>query len=504
MNQVIIKKIIFFIILCAIMFTSNFASAALNKENLITPYPHWHYFDSSLISYGIGYNPFYFYGGYTSALNDTAGPNRGIVSEGRERMCMDGENKAVFRYDMKGLGGQAWYVLQVDNNWSVEFSTNRYDWTPAITNTAPYDVDYQQSSYWGHKPLTNESPYFFDVSYLLPADYLYVRIGDASEENGWGARARNALITTKGYPYFYAGGKEPLGYGGNGDQQWLYRKNNTSDAVVNNGRFADRHQKFIYKFDLPDGEDNCWLHTRIAAEYLLEISTNNNFSTVDLVVSNNPGSRNEVFLQLSLAEVLAKTANNLIYVRLGDSKPDDGWGANPKDFWISPHSLTTKNTVIDACSETELLYLWYNNGPSFEGNGFRFADGYGKFTYRMSFAASATLDISIFNEFLIEGSSNDIDWVTLFNAGGENRDQAILSFDPYSGVSTGHGAVGTINKFCDENNNLFFLRVGDCDTSDGWGGDLQSVTINTVPEPMGIWIINFGFWIYLFNKKSNL
>ncbi len=465
------------------MFTSNFAKAALNMENLITPYPHWHYFDSSLISYGIGYNPFYFYGAYDSALNDTAGPNRGIVSEGRERMCMDGENKAVFRYDMKGLGGQAWYVLQVDNNWSVEFSTNRYDWTPAITNTAPYSDNSQQSSYWIHKPLTNESPYFFDVSSLLPADYLYVRIGDASEENGFGARVWNALITTKGYPYFYAGGREPIGYGWNGDQQWLYRKDMTSDAADNVGRYADAHQKIIYKFDLPDGEDNCWLHTRIGAEYLIEVSTNNNFSTVDLVVSNNPGSRNEVFLQLSLSEVLSKTSDNLIYVRLGDSKPDDGWGSNPKEFWISPHPLTTKNTVINTCSETELLYLWYNNGPSFEGNGFRFADGFGKFTYRMNFAASATLDISIYNEFLIEGSSNDIDWVTLFNAGGENRDQAILSFDPYSGVATGHGAVGTINKFCDENNNLFFLRVGDCDTSDGWGGDLQSVTINTVPEP---------------------
>ncbi len=468
---------------------SGIAGAALNMENLITPYPHWHYFDSSLISYGIGYNPFYFYGAYNASGNDSLGPNRGIGSEGRQMMYMDGSNKAVFKYDMKGLGNQAWYVLQVDNNWSVEFSTNNYDWTNAITNTAPYDDNSQQDSYWVHKPLTNESPYFFDVSSLLPADYLYVRIGDASENNGWGARVWNALITTKGYPYFYAGGKEPVGHGGNGDQQWLYRKDRTSDAADNTGRFADGKQKIIYKFDLPDNEDNCWLHTRIGAEYLLEVSTNNAFSTVDLVVSNNPGSRNEVFLQLPLENVLKKTSDNLIYVRLGDSKPDDGWGSNPKDFWLSPHPVTTSNTVINACSEIELLYLWYNNGSIFEGNGFRFADSYNKFTYRMKFAASATLDIAIYNEFLIEGSSNDIDWITLFNAGNEHRGLSTLSFDPYSGVASGDGATATINKFCNGNNNLFFLRVGDSDVSDGWGGNLQSVTINTIPEAGMGWII---------------
>jgi hypothetical protein len=84
----------------------------------------------------------------------------------------------------------------------------------------------------------------------MPTDYLYVRLGDASTENGWGGRAWNSLITTKGYPYFYAGGKEPKYYGGNGDQQWLYRKDQTSDSATAPGRYADGHQQIIYKFDL--------------------------------------------------------------------------------------------------------------------------------------------------------------------------------------------------------------------------------------------------------------
>ena len=477
------SRIIFTIILI-----SGAVYSALNKENLITPYPHWHYFDSSLITYGIGFNPFYFSGAYGDSENDNLGPNRGINAEGRQMMFMDAGNKVVFKYDMKGLGGKAWYVIQMDNNWSIEFSTNRIDWTEIITNTAPYDDNSRQDSYWVHKPLTNEAPYFFDVSALLPTDFLYVRIGDASENNGYGARAWNSLITTKGYPSFYAGGREPKSYGGNGDQQWLYRKDYTSDSADNTGRFADGQQKIIYKFDLPDDNDNCWLHTRIANEYLLEISTNNNFSTIDLVVSNNPGARNEVFLQLPLSEVLAKTSENLIYVRLGDSKPDDGWGSNPKEFWISPHPITPTNTLVEPCTETEILYLWYNNGPIFEGNGFRFADGNGKFTYRMEFAAAANLEIQIYNEFLVEGSSNDSDWVTLFNAGSDHRGLSVLSFDPYTGVASGDGAVGGTHVFCSGENNLFFLRIGDCDPSDGWGGDLQSVNINVVPEGWNFWL----------------
>ena len=490
------SKITIISFVLAIGLMSGIADAALNKENLITPYPHWHYFDSSLVTYGIGYNPFYYYGAYDAMANDSLGPNRGINAEGRQMMFMDESNKTVFKYEMRGLGNKAWYVLQVDNNWAIEFSTNRVDWTTVITNTAPYGDNSRQDSYWGDKPLTNESPYFFNVSSLMPADYLYVRIGDASENNGFGARVWNALITTKGYPYFYAGGREPRGYGGNGDQQWLYRKDHTSDSDNNTGRFADGHQKFIYKFDLPDDNDECWLHTLIANEYLLEISTNNNFSTIDLVVSNNPGSRNIVFLQLPLVDVLEKTDDNLIYVRFGDSKPDDGWGSNPMDFWISPHPITATSTVINTCTETELLYLWYNNGPIFEGNGFRFADMNSKFTYRMNFAAAADLEIAIYNEFLVEGSSNDIDWVTLFNAGDTHQGLSVLSFDPYTGVASGDGAVAGTHKFCSEQNSLFFLRIGDCDRYDGWGGNLQSVTINVVPEGFNIWFFGIlEFWI---------
>ena len=466
--------------------SSGIAYASLNKEGLMTPYPHWHYFDSSLGTYGLGINPFYISGGYSDAANQNFAPNRGIGATGRQEMFFDAGNKSIFKYDMSGLGGQAWYVLQIANDWSVEFSANGTDWTLGGTNTAPYSSAHNESS-WLAKPLTNESPYYFDLSAFLPANNLYVRIGDASPADGWGGFAYNALITAKGYPYFYAGGREPNSVGFNGDQQWLYVKDWTSDADNSTGRFADKKRKFVYKFDLPDGEDACWLHTRISAEYTLEVSTNSMFSTVDLVVSNNPGARNEVFLQLSLADVLAKTADNLIYVRIGDSKPDDGWGGNPKEFWISPHPVVFATTSFNSGTEDELLYLWYNMQATLSSDGYRYADINNQFAYRINFDSPGQVGLTIRSEYLVEGSSNNTDWITLFNAGADHIGNENILFDPFTGIASGHGAVTTTNKFCSNLyegiSNVFFMRISDCDTSDGWGGLVQDVTIMTVSGP---------------------
>ena len=478
----------FIIIISANLYSST--TLIGNKEGLIVPYPHWHYFDPDITINGMGTNPFYVSGPVATGT-DNNGPNRGVGAAARQYMFVDGTGQLIMKYDMSGLGSQAWYVVQLDNNWKIEFSNDNVNWTLGGTNTAPYDDPTTQESKWEHKPYINESPYCFDLSPFLPADYIYVKIADASTANGWGGRAWNALITTKGYPYFFTGGNEPTGGGKwNGDQQWLYFKNGTSDRETY-GRFADLTQSFAYKFDLPDNEDNCWLHTRVSGEFVMEISTNNNFSTIDLVQSNPVGVTTEKFLQLSLANVLAKTSNNVIFVRFRDNDTSSGNGAWPKDFWISPHPTITKSKSVFPCSEKELFYLWYNNGAMLEGSsGFRFADGNGKFAYMFNFGAgnsNAIIGLSLNQEFLIEGSSNNTDWVALFRGDPTNSGQHYVLFNPFNGCSLGYGLVTETNVvFCPNiyngETNVFFIRISDIDPSDGWGGLVRDISIMIEPK----------------------
>ena len=455
-----------------------------NKEGLKTPYPHWHYFDA-MLSYGIGINPFYIDGNFNNVANHSWGPNRGIGSTGRREISVDDADKAIFKYDMRNLGDQAWYVLQAANDWSIEFSSNGTDWVFGGSNTPPNNSS-DNENFWYEKPYTNESPYYFSLSTFLPSDNLYVRFGNAASPTGPGALLYNALITAKGYPYFNAGGCEPSAvHGRNGDQQWLYIKDNTSDSDNETGRYADGTQKFVYKFDLPDDEDNCWLHTRVSGEYLLEISTDNEFSTIDLVSSNNPGVATERFLHLPLKnDVLSKTSDNVIYVRFSDSDPKDAIGANPKDFWIAPYYVTSSTKSFHSGSEEELPYLWYDNYTYLDGKCNRSAYDSHMFTYRVNYdpnCKNGTIKLVVHGEFLIECSSNDTDWVTIANAGSGHSGREYVIFNPFSGNATGYKTEDNIPKFCPNiyngNSNVFFLRMRDCAPGHSGVGVIQDMTI---------------------------
>jgi len=182
-------------------------------------------------------------------------------------MKYDSSANGVYKYDVSSLSLKGWYILQIDGDFKVEFSNDNANWSTVLTANGNYA--------WTDKgPAKNMSPYYLDLKNFLPANYLYVRFSDNTTGNGNGARVLNALITEEGYPNFYAGGDEPaLGTTGQypGDQQFLFSKDNTSDRTAS-GRFADVNNKFVYKFDLPDDEDDCELIAYISQQYKVEIS----------------------------------------------------------------------------------------------------------------------------------------------------------------------------------------------------------------------------------------
>jgi len=456
-----------------------------NLETLAkTPYPHWHYFDPDMGNQ-IGLNPF-FVSGPLPTSQDAGGPNRGNGSTVRKFTFEDATSKLVVKYDVSGLDNQAYYLLQMDNNFLLEFSSNGVDWVFISSNTPPYSSTHEQSL-WYKKPITNESPYNFDISSYLPADNFYVRFGDATTDGGWGPRLFNALISKYGYPYFFAGGSEPDGDTMNGDQQWLYQKTGCPDIV--GGRYADLGHYFVYKFDLPDGDDTCWIHGRIRGQFILEIARDSVFSSVDLVYSNNPGDTTERTLNIALKDILNLTSDNLIYVRVRNSAPAGGNGGQLYNFWISPQPNISSTTTFLPISEEEIQILWENHAFNNTAHQ-RFADATAHFTYRVNFDPSGTLDMAVAGEYVIDVSTDNASWTSIFNAGAGARDLENISYNPFNGNTSGTGTTGNHPTLCpnsvDGMTNVIYVRITDADTGTGWGGLVASATVNIVPEPATI------------------
>ena len=472
------------LMMCAITNAVTTNLEALAK----TPYPHWHYFDPAMGNQ-IGRDPF-FVSGNPSVSSDSAGPNRGNGSDARQFSFMDGNNKLVVKYDVSSLGNQAYYLLQMANNYSLEFSLNGTDWVFISSNKPPYTNPATQESDWQDKPLTNEAPFCFDLSTYLPADDFYVRIGDASTGNGWGGKAFNALISKYGYPYFYGGGSEPDTDSMNGDQQWLYHKDGCPD--VTHGRYADLKHYFTYKLDLPDDDDTCWLHARVRGQFIFEIARDSLFSSVDLVYSNNPGDTTTRTLNIDISDVLELTSDNLIYVRVRNSAPAGGNGGQLYNFWISPQPNISSTTSYLPVSEEEIQILWENDAFNNTAHQ-RFTDYTAHLTYRVNFDPFGTLDMSVAGEYLIDVSTDNANWTTIFNAGAGARDTELISYNPFSGATPGIGTTGNHPVLCpnwiDGMTNVLYVRISDADTSTGWGGLVAGLTVDTASNS----VLNHSF-----------
>ena len=475
------NKIIFGI--CAItllLFAANTVTA-LNQFNYNTQYPVWHYFDNALGD--LGSTPYSFSGSGVSVDPGTLLCNRGISSSQRYAMKYDAVASEVYRYDISSLSLKGWYILQIDGDFKVEMSNDNANWTTVLTANGDYA--------WTDKgPAKNMSPYYLDLKNFLPASYLYVRFSDNTTGNGNGARALNALITEEGYPDFYAGGGEPtIGPGTYyvGDQQFLFSKDNTSDREVN-GRFADTTSSFVYKFDLPDDEDDCELIAYISQQYKVEISRDWDFSSIFYSTQSLNSADTKQRISVNLKTLLSQLSDNVIYFRMSDAVTSTGWGGNLSRLWIAPQIPAMGKSFV-AMDEIEAAFLWENNNSIFISDwGFRFTDAHNYAAYRFNFGAEATnlssITISTSSEYLFQGSSNGVDWVDLFIAPAGYRNSEALTFYPFTGKTIGFGAQTGIGNLVapvfNGSTNVFFLKMSDSNPADGWGAQMKRISIEGV------------------------
>jgi hypothetical protein len=102
-----------------------------------------------------------------------------------------------------------------------------------------------------------------------------------------------------------------------------------------NGRFADGGAHFTYRFDVPSDVTGGSLELEIGNEYVVDVSNDGSSWRTVLKEPTEEHDLNNLDPPhtLDLAPLLAGT--HTLYVRVGDAKPDDGWGG-----WLGHLKLT--------------------------------------------------------------------------------------------------------------------------------------------------------------------
>lgn len=145
---------------------------------------------------------------------------------------------------------------------------------------------------------------------------------------------------------------------------------------------------------------------------------------------------------------------------------------------VSSKGVATVNAVatirvvhsidFDTGTAAETPWLFDADGSQSNGPGNRFADGSSHFTYRFPLPAdttSASATLSIDNEFLVQASSDGVNWTTVLQetrpvTDGSNRGDRTVDLTPFLGADK-----------------TPYLKVSDSFPQDGWGGRVSHVTV---------------------------
>lgn len=135
--------------------------------------------------------------------------------------------------------------------------------------------------------------------------------------------------------------------------------------------------------------------------------------------------------------------------------------------------LVATSADFETGTADEAPWLFDADGSASGGPGNRYADGNSSYTYRFPLpadTATASMDIHINNQFVVEASPDDARWTTVLAETEQIRDasnDAVRTVDltPYLSAST-DGSPRTV-----------YVRVSDAFPEDGWGGQTSHVTV---------------------------
>ncbi|MEV0620177.1 GH92 family glycosyl hydrolase [Nonomuraea sp. NPDC050404] len=126
------------------------------------------------------------------------------------------------------------------------------------------------------------------------------------------------------------------------EQPWLFEEGGSQlDGEVHDGRarFTDGNSHAVYRFDLPADVSGGSLTLDIGNQFLVQVSADNqNWRTVLQESANVRDLSNRKEHTLDLADVRGE--GRTFYLRIGDSRPEDGWGS-----WLARLRLNLTRTT---------------------------------------------------------------------------------------------------------------------------------------------------------------
>lgn len=259
------------------------------------------------------------------------------------------------------------------------------------------------------------------------------------------------------------------------EELWLHQDNNSAIDGAGN-RYTDGTASVTYRFPLPPEATTALGIIEVDNQFLVEVSGDGEAWTE--VLRDETGERsggNWGAYEVDLTSYLGE--DGVVFVRLGDSFPNDGWGGRLNRLTIQMAEQPFPNPIeFNTNTAEETRWLYESNGSRISDVGHRYVDGTASFTYRFPFpegthTAEATLNLD--NQFLVEISNDGETWTEVLREEEEVRDASNVGRRTFD-MSPALGDDGVV-----------YMRVSDSFPNDGWGARLNYVHIawdNSTPD----------------------
>lgn len=362
---------------------------------------------------------------------------------------------ATFTYKIAVPDTKSMYMqTETGNGRKIEVSADNENWTTLLDETlSPAKL-----------PETWENGGSFVLDKYLSGEFVYLRFGDNTPDDGFGGWVKKLefIKTPAAYTIELSEGTTAVSVT---DDTKLYR-NGFSLKGANN-RFADERRYFVYRVKLPLNADKYDIVMKADCEgdhRFIQLSSGDaNYTTVLSQI-------NSIFPNWSYGYPLNDYAGGeYVYIKFADEKTDDGFGSSLTKLEFSvkekfvPHTIKLSGDSAEVdLTDDKLVYE--NNGSVVGENGNRFVDCSGYFIYAVAVPAGKTLRMEVLCEGvdrLIKVSSDKENWVE------------VLGDTATPDLWNGGTAIYDLSYFC--SGEKVYVMFADRKIEDGFGSDVRAL-----------------------------
>jgi len=249
---------------------------------------------------------------------------------------------------------------------------------------------------------------------------------------------------------------------GTNDEATTYLYDGSQSAIDYDHRFADGNGYYTYKFDIQDNVTSAKVLLDIGGDYVISGSIDNSTWT-QLASAESVAARSWVTVDIS--ELLQNNTSKTVYLKLTDRTVNDGNGPSLWHLKLNTSYVASVNFAVDGGS-TESLYLYRNYAN--QQSWFKFADKKGFVEYKFNLlpnVTTATLSTYIWGDYVISGSTDNLNWIQLASAG--------------SYASENWVGVDLTPLLSNNPDKTIYIKYSDRTTDDGYGPCISQITLDS-------------------------